>query len=258
MTSVQSNGGPNYTQTKLPVEGNKTTRTLSSFSVFYQKDGCCHFSRHEGQLFFVQAFVVKRMRTLTRMRMLRPVSTFVSTWGRQNRKQGLHVTASSINPIKTYDIKGTGRNSFVELVTNTGHSLTTDVPKRMGGGDDAPQPVETLLAALLGCTQATAIFVGRNMIPRIFIHKIDFDIQAERDERGALTLPIDETPGIPARLQRIHGTIRVFAKSTLSQEQLAILSKQTEARCPVASMVIASGCNLDVKWIEGMTELSPV
>lgn len=191
------------------------------------------------------------------MLMLRPASTFVSTWSRQSRKRGLHITGSSINPMKTYQINGTGRNSVVEMITNTGHSLKTDVPKRMGGTDDAPQPVETLLAALLGCTQATAIFVGRNMVPRILIDKIDFDIQAERDERGALTMPIHETPVIPARLKRIHGTIHVFAKSTLSQEQLATLTTQTEARCPVASMVIASGCNLDVKWIDGMAVLKP-
>ena len=57
---------------------------------------------------------------------------------------------------KQYSISGIGQGSKVTCQTNTNHILETDVPKKMGGGDDAPQPVEHLLAALLGCTQATA------------------------------------------------------------------------------------------------------
>jgi putative redox protein len=166
----------------------------------------------------------------------------------------LLATVSSSDPIKRYELKGTGRNSLVEMETNTGHSLKTDVPKKMGGSDVAPQPVETLLAALIGCTQATSMFVGRNMAPRILIDKMEFDLRAERDERGALTMPIEETPEIPARLQRIQGIIRVFATSPLSKSELNILSEQTEARCPVASMVIASGCDMDVEWVDGNSQ----
>lgn len=156
--------------------------------------------------------------------------------------------------LKFYRINGVGTRSRVEMTTNTGHSLSTDVPVKMGGQDSAPQPVETLLAALLGCTQATAIFVGRHLEPRILINRLEFDnIQAVRDERGALSLPITNDPEIPARLQRITGTIRVYTRDnkTLSQEQLALLSHQTELRCPVANMILTSGCEMSIKWING-------
>jgi uncharacterized OsmC-like protein len=81
---------------------------------------------------------------------------------------------------KTYRIQGetTAPNSkgSVTMTTNTGHSIKTDLPKAMGGRDEAPQPVETLLAALVGCTQATALFVGRQMKPnRVVIDKIEFN-----------------------------------------------------------------------------------
>jgi hypothetical protein len=151
--------------------------------------------------------------------------------------------------IKSYKIHGVGKGSRVEVRTNTGHELRTDVPAQtstMGGTDSAPQPVETLLAALLGCTQATAIFVGRHLEPRVLIERLEFvDIVAERDERGALSLPIDVDPSVPARLQKITGTIQVYTRRTqtknkkeeapppplppLSQEQLDMLSRQTEA-----------------------------
>jgi uncharacterized OsmC-like protein len=166
---------------------------------------------------------------------------------------------------KFYQINGVGEKSRVTMTTNTGHSLSTDVPINMGGTDTAPQPVETLLAALLGCTQATAVFVGRNMkLPNrssILIDRLEFrNVTATRDERGALTLPIESDPVISARLERISGTIHVYTKSRkgesslpLSQEELDILSHQTELRCPVANMIMASGCEMNIQWINGNT-----
>ena len=135
----------------------------------------------------------------------------------------------------------------------------------MGGTDTAPQPVETLMASWMGCTQATAIFVGRHMQQqegggrkgRVLIEKLEFDnIQAFRDERGALHLPINETPEIPSRLQRISGTIRVYLRGggVLEEDQLHLLQEQTEIRCPVANMMLASGCSIDVKWVSAQTE----
>ena len=143
------------------------------------------------------------------------------------------------------------------MQTNTGHTIQTNVPQKMGGKDTAPQPVEYLLAALIGCTQATAIYVGRMMKPRILIDRINFDIHGYRDERGALALPIDTIPSITARLQCVSGTVKVYFKKNgmkvISDEELSILAKQTEARCPVANMMYASGCDMDIKWINGST-----
>jgi putative redox protein len=163
------------------------------------------------------------------------------------------------NHAKTYHIQGhttPKAKSSVTMTTNTGHSLQTDLPKPMGGKDEAPQPVETLLAALIGCTQATAIFVGRQMKPdRLVIDRMEFSLTGTRDERGALQLPIDIDPPVPSRLQQVSGTIRVFtAKGTsISNEQMTLLREQTEQRCPVANMMLASGCAMDVEWTDGST-----
>jgi putative redox protein len=151
----------------------------------------------------------------------------------------------------------------------TGCTLRTDLPIAMGGTDTAPQPIEYLLTALVGCTQATAVFVGRHMHPRVTVERLDFALTGIRDERGALTLPITAAttsadPGnIPSRLQLVQGTITVHATtaaaapsstrprlptSILSQQQLDLLKHQTELRCPVANMMIASGCRMEVEW----------
>jgi hypothetical protein len=113
------------------------------------------------------------------------------------------------------------------------------------------------------------MFVGRHLKPRVLIERLEFvHIVAERDERGALSLPIDVDPSVPARLQKITGTIQVYTRRTqtkkkeeapppplppLSQEQLDMLSRQTELRCPVANMMMASGCEMNIQWIDGST-----
>lgn len=153
---------------------------------------------------------------------------------------------------KSYRLSGVGKGTKVEISTDTGHFLSTDIPKTMGGTDSAPQPVETLLAAWMGCTQATALFVGRQLPDNRVVVELDFEnIRAFRDERGALQLPITEIPEVPSRLNRITGTIKVSSSKgdPLSTEQMQLLQQQTEIRCPVANMMIASGCSIDVKWI---------
>lgn len=153
---------------------------------------------------------------------------------------------------KSYRLSGVGKGTKVEITTDTGHFLSTDIPKTMGGTDSAPQPVETLLAAWMGCTQATALFVGRQLPDNRVVVELDFEnIRAFRDERGALQLPINELPEVPSRLNRITGTIKVSSSKgdPLSTEQIQLLQQQTEIRCPVANMMIASGCSIDVKWI---------
>jgi putative redox protein len=166
------------------------------------------------------------------------------------------------NHAKTYHIQGQTTpksKGSVTMTTNTGHSIQTDLPKPMGGKDEAPQPVETLLAALVGCTQATALFVGRQMKPnRLVIDKMEFSLTATRDERGALQLPIDIDPPVPSRLQQVSGTIRVFAAkgARISNQQMTLLRDQTEQRCPVANMMLASGCAMEVEWMDGSTSSS--
>ena len=152
---------------------------------------------------------------------------------------------------KSYRLSGVGKGTKVEISTDTGHFLSTDIPKTMGGTDSAPQPVETLLAAWMGCTQATALFVGRQLPDNRVVVELDFEnIRAFRDERGALQLPINEIPEVPSRLNRITGTIKVSSSKgdPISTEQMQLLQQQTEIRCPVANMMIASGCSIDVKW----------
>jgi uncharacterized OsmC-like protein len=178
----------------------------------------------------------------------------------QTRKKPQYFSLSTISSrprMKSYHLVGEGCGNACKMRTsgNKSHHLATDIPHAVGGGDTAPQPVELLLSALTGCKTATAHFVSRQMRPRIRLSRIDFDISAERDEKGALQLPIG-TPFdsyAPSRLQRIWGTATVHleagTKSELSQETISLLEREVERRCPIANMVTSSGCALDIRWV---------
>ncbi len=206
--------------------------------------------------------------------------------------------------MKAYRLKGVGHQTSVTMTTHSeydnqqSHKIRTDLPVPIGSNSGA-QPVEHLLTAYAGCTQATAQFVARNMKltttdgksqKGFIIHKMEFDICGIRNENGALSnLPIHKEsnlPDDPSRLTLIEGTIRVFAalkqkirlgemkessKDTtkkrskwthvhtpipIHKEHMIVLERHTEARCPVANMIIASGCHLKVTWEDGYDEKS--
>lgn len=93
------------------------------------------------------------------------------------------------------------------------------------------------------------------MKPRVRIDLLEMEFKAERDTRGALALPISEDPSMPARLTRVEGRIVVHTREHLSKDQLNLLQHQTELRCPVASMMVASGCDMSgVLWVEGKAQ----
>jgi uncharacterized OsmC-like protein len=109
----------------------------------------------------------------------------------------LHLSSRSAHT-KSYAVTGIGKGTFSAVTTANGFEIRSDVPRLSGGGDLAPEPVYLLLSALVGCKQATAEFVSLKMrMPRI--ERIAFDLRAVRDQRGAIGLPIDRDPEIPAR-----------------------------------------------------------
>jgi uncharacterized OsmC-like protein len=152
--------------------------------------------------------------------------------------------------IKEYSLKAEGRQCLARSTfAGTGKELITDTPKFAGGTNIGAQPVEHLLAALVGCKQATAHFVARKLWPRYLkLEGIDFDLTAWRDERGALEMPISCIPSHPSRVQHVSGTAIVHAPGC-SHADVHLLSEQVEKRCPVANMFVAAGTQMEITWV---------
>ena len=115
---------------------------------------------------------------------------------------GLDSPGRLLSRLHTYALTAVGTSTSTSTSfqrappsTTSSHSsfvVHTDTLASDGGTDTAPQPVELLLAALVGCEQATAHFVSRHMRvdkKRVKIDTIKFDYHAVRDERGAASLP---------------------------------------------------------------------
>ncbi|KAF0737261.1 hypothetical protein Ae201684P_006158 [Aphanomyces euteiches] len=146
----------------------------------------------------------------------------------------------------TYHLVGAGSGVKCTMQRNDGMTVSTDIPKAVGGTNTAPQPVEVFLSSLCGCELATAQFVARHMKPRMHIEKIEFDVRASRDNAGALQLPLGNPSQPLARLQRIWGEARVYTSGT--QDDVDVLAKEVKLRCPIANMTVLSGCALEIEW----------
>jgi uncharacterized OsmC-like protein len=81
--------------------------------------------------------------------------------------------------MKYYKVRGTGHGCASETEIADGRFIVrTDTPKRMGGQDTAPEPVDLMLAALIGCEQATAHFVAMKMRPTLKIENRPHELSA--------------------------------------------------------------------------------
>ena len=169
------------------------------------------------------------------------MSNKFSTSATKNKSKGKQI-------YKNYKVKGGGYGSHCEIITQDDWwNISSDVPISQGGTNKAPQPVLLLLASLCGCELATARFVAFRSDPKIVMGRIEFDIDAKRDERGALHLPLYTEPPVPARLEHVWGTATVY-DSNASQEQISALGHEVHKRCPVANMMVLSGCRLEIDW----------
>ena len=164
-------------------------------------------------------------------------------------ERGEKVEKTTHHTLKRYELNATGAGGKT-TTTVRGHTIRTDLPKKMGGKDEHPQPVEYLLAALVGCEQATAAFVARQMKPRMLLKGMTFEYVGVRDDRGATSLPLDAPAPVPARLVSVKGTATVhLVEGTETLERIDELRRITEARCPVANTLSAGGVELDIRWV---------
>ena len=125
-----------------------------------------------------------------------------------------------------------------------GH-FATDEPIDHGGTGEGPSPLQTVLGALCGCESIT---FNRTATEMGFEYEgISFAASFSIDIRGRL--------GVRGVRQHFQ-TIRVEATVTTSEteERLAEVVEETEARCPVFNLVNDAGVKLEVRWIRQLPE----
>ena len=118
--------------------------------------------------------------------------------------------------------------------------LVTDEPVPHGGTGEGPSPLQTVLGALCGCESVTF-----NRTAQDFEFKysaIDFEAMYTIDIRGRMG----------ERSVRPHfQSVRVQATVTTeeSEERLAQVVEETEARCPVFNLLKDAQVRLEMLWV---------
>lgn len=118
-------------------------------------------------------------------------------------------------------------------------SLTTDEPLERNGTNAGPSPTETMIGALVGCTN--------NIATRIAHHKgLEFEIdtieaEVEFDRRGVL---LDEDIDVP--FPTIKLTINVRTNATA--DQLKEVQELLPRYCPVSKVFQQAGTKVTESW----------
>lgn len=120
-----------------------------------------------------------------------------------------------------------------------GHSFVIDEPPYRHGTDVGPTPLETMLGALVGCT---------NVIARRIAHELKVDLTIEGievvgmlDHRG-----IDQEADVPVPFPTID--LRIKATTGGSEADMAEIRRQLNSRCPMSVILRQAGSTINEDW----------
>lgn len=109
-------------------------------------------------------------------------------------------------------------------------TMSFDEPPSLGGKDSAPNPVEGLLASLVGCLGIVTVVVAREK--NLPVEGVEITVEGDLDPRGFMGQYEIVRPGFLA--------IRflVTVKGSLKEEELQALLAEVEKRCPVSDTLL--------------------
>ncbi|MHB1457297.1 MAG: OsmC family protein [Armatimonadota bacterium] len=115
-------------------------------------------------------------------------------------------------------------------VTAGGFVMNVDEPKRLGGTDTGPNPLEYLLAALAGCL---------NVLGHAVAHEMGFTIDSMSVSIEGNLDPVAFTgrkPGVRPGYQEIR--VHFKLETSAVQDTLTNWAEAIETRCPVSDNLI--------------------
>ncbi|MEO1194389.1 MAG: OsmC family protein [Pseudomonadota bacterium] len=104
-----------------------------------------------------------------------------------------------------------------------GHSVATDEPQALGGQDEAPDPMELLLAALGSCL--TIGWVKQAELRGVTVRSLKITVSAPYDLRGYLDLAEEVRPGFSELVYQV--TVDCDASPTLQAEIMAAAERSS-------------------------------
>jgi len=126
-------------------------------------------------------------------------------------------------------------------ITIGNHPLTiTDEPLTSGGGETGPTPLETVLAALVGCKCVMIHNVASAM--NFDYEGVEIDAAGTVDLRGPKGVP-----GFRPYFDTVDVKITIYTQE--SEERMNKLALNAEARCPVMNLFRDAGSKVNAEWV---------
>lgn len=117
--------------------------------------------------------------------------------------------------------------------------MTIDEPAERGGTNQGPSPTETLVAALLGCTNV----IGHKVAEKNGVHFARLALRAEVqfDRRG---VTLQEEVAVP------FPKIRLFVDvvTDADEARMATVQRELAMFCPVSKVIRAAGTEIEEIW----------
>jgi len=117
--------------------------------------------------------------------------------------------------------------------------VITDEPLERDGTNVGASPTETMMAALVGCTNNVATRIAHHKKLNFEIQTIECDV--EFDRRGVI---LAEPISVPFP----NITITINVKTDATPEQLAEVEEMLPIYCPVSKVFREAGSNVVEKW----------
>lgn len=125
----------------------------------------------------------------------------------------------------TLSVHATAKNSTKTEIQAGKHTIYIDEPPSFGGQDEAPSPVETLLAALAGALNAIGQYAAREL--EMPLHGLDIQIEGDCNADCFFGKSFAQRAGF----QEIR--VSLTADTDADAETVAVWKERVLARCPV-------------------------
>lgn len=133
-----------------------------------------------------------------------------------------------------------GISEGVKTIVHAGkHEVIVDEAAQMGGNNEGPNPLQYLLTALAGCTNAVSHIVAKEM--EFDLQEVAIDVSGEFDPRGFMGDP-------NVRTYFGSATLNVKITTTESADRLDELQKTVASRCPVYGMFAGANIDMNESW----------
>lgn len=126
--------------------------------------------------------------------------------------------------------------------------LFLDEPQDLGGDNDGPTPLESVLASLCGCTAMIAHILQREMRFEIAGLRCEADgvVDVRRAEMKRTGKKYSEVEPIAHHFHKVRQ--RIYISTPENDDRLDVLKAQVARLCPVSRLMEDAGVTFEVHW----------